>query len=100
MQITLMGAGFNPVKLFDASQHRGKKYGLIFQVVSNIKVWLSTNPTELQQLDKAGNPMGGIEFDGGAAPTTPVLFTQFADQVWAVSSAQGAVNVVPYLREV
>ena len=99
MRITLMGAGFNPVKIFDASQHRGKKYGLAFQVVSNLKVWLSTNPTELQQLDKAGNPMGGLEFDGGANPTAPTIFMQFSDQLWALSSAEGDINLLPYLRE-
>ena len=96
MRITLMGAGVNPVKLFDASQHRGKKYGLMVQVVSAINVWISNNPTELQQLDKNGNPMGGIELQGALASAT---FTQFADQIWAISSAEGDINLLPYLRE-
>ena len=99
MQIVLMGAGVNPVKLFDASQHKGANYGLAIQVVDNINVWISPNPTELQQLDKSGNPMGGIELVGGATPSTPTMFSQFADQLYAVASAQGRINVVPYKRK-
>ena len=99
MQIVLMGAGVQPFKLFDAHQHKGAKYGVAVQVVDNINVWISTNPTELQQLDKSGNPMGGFEIAGGATPTVPTIFTQFADQLYAVSSAQGRINLMSYKRE-
>ncbi len=97
MQIVLMGAGVTPVKVFDASQHKGKKYGLMVQVVDAINVWIATNQTELEQLSPIdSNPMGGIELQGALASAT---FIQFADKLYAISSAQGRINVFPYVRE-
>lgn len=97
MQITLLaGAGIQAVKLFDASQHKGKKYGLMIQVVDAINVWISTTTSDLNNLDTSGNPAGGIELQGALSSVT---FMQFADVIYARASAQGRINVVPYLRE-
>lgn len=99
MQIILQGAGVSPMKLFDASQHKGKKYGLLLQVVDNINVWVSTNPSELEQADyTAGNP-SGLLLAGAATPPAPTIIPEFADVLWGISSAKGRINVMPYMRE-
>lgn len=86
-------AGNQPTRLLTKRADH-KCYGVVIQVIDNISVFFSNQQADLQQKDSTGTPTGGFILTG--AMNTPFFIQEWTDDLFAVASAAGKVEIQQY----